>query len=100
MQKFVINISLNLSKIDKSKIIEGKKGKYLPVTLFVDDKHDQYDNDITCIQSQTKEERASNTGRIYLGNGKSNRTNQNALVEDSPNEFKMPTEGEDDGLPF
>ena len=29
----IINLSINLDKIDKSKIITGKKGKYLNLTV-------------------------------------------------------------------
>jgi hypothetical protein len=29
----IINVSINLDKIDKSKIIAGKKGKYLNLTI-------------------------------------------------------------------
>ena len=33
----IIKASINLNAIDKSKIIEGKKGKYLPITITVND---------------------------------------------------------------
>ena len=29
----IINASINLNNIDKTKIIEGKKGKYLPISI-------------------------------------------------------------------
>ena len=29
----IIKASINLNNIDKTKIIEGKKGKYLPITI-------------------------------------------------------------------
>ena len=40
----IIKASINLNSIDKSKIIEGKKGKYLPITITVNDEPDQFGN--------------------------------------------------------
>ena len=36
--------SINLNNIDKSKIIDGKKGKYLPITITLNDEPDQFGN--------------------------------------------------------
>lgn len=66
----IVNISLNLDKIDKTKIIKGKKGKYLPLTFFIQDEEDQFGNNVSCIQAQTEEERKAKAERNYLGNGK------------------------------
>lgn len=71
----IINASIDLSKIEKSKIIKGKKGSYLNVTAFVNDEVDQYGNNVSIIVSQTKEEREVKTPRVYLGNGKTNTIN-------------------------
>ena len=40
----IIKASINLNMIDKSKIIEGKKGKYLPLTITLNDEVDQFGN--------------------------------------------------------
>ena len=37
----IIKTSINLSAIDKDKIIIGKKGKYLPITITLNDELDQ-----------------------------------------------------------
>jgi hypothetical protein len=66
----IANVSINLSKVEKSKLIDGKKGKYLPLTIFINDQVDQYGNNVSVIVSQTKEERDANVDRVYLGNGK------------------------------
>lgn len=66
----LINASINLSQIDKTKIIEGKKGKYINVTISVNDEKDQYDNDTSIYIAQSKEEREAKQDRIYLGNGR------------------------------
>ena len=66
----IINASLDLTKIEKSKIIKGKKGSYINITMFVNDEVDKYGNNASIIMSQTKEEREAKTPRVYLGNGK------------------------------
>ena len=69
----IINLSINLEKLDKSKIIEGKKGSYVNLTVFANDET-KYDNNASVAQSQTQEEReASKESGVYppyLGNGK------------------------------
>lgn len=64
----IIKTSINLSEIPKDKIIDGKKGKYLPITITVNDELDQFGNHGPVIVSQTKEERDSKTQKVYLGN--------------------------------
>lgn len=70
MSKIIVNASIDLTKIEKSKIIKGKKGSYINVTIFVNDETDQYGNNASIIVSQTKEERDAKVDRVYLGNGK------------------------------
>ena len=53
----IIKASINLNMIDKSKIIEGKKGKYLPLTITINDEVDQFGNQGPLIIEQSKEER-------------------------------------------
>jgi hypothetical protein len=64
----IIKTSINLSEIPKDKIIEGKKGKYLPITITINDEVDQFGNQGPVIVSQTKEEREAKTPKTYLGN--------------------------------
>ena len=51
----IIKASINLNAIDKSKIIEGKKGKYLPITITVNDEPDQFGNQGPVTMDQSKE---------------------------------------------
>ena len=63
--------SINLSKIDKTKIITGKNGdKYLNIVIWDNGQRDSYGNDFAIQQSQSKEEREAKVKPIYLGNGK------------------------------
>lgn len=66
----LINLSINVSKIDKSRLIKGAKGTYLNLTVAVNDEKDQYDNDVSAWEGQTKEERDAKTNRNFLGNGR------------------------------
>jgi len=64
-----ISASIDVSKIDKTKLIKGEKGTYLNITTFVNlDEKDQYDNNGMVTQSTTQEERESGTRGVILGN--------------------------------
>lgn len=69
--KVGLSVKIDVTKIDKSRIFEGQKGKYLDLTTFIDlDNKDQYDNNGFISQSVTKEERAANVQTPILGNVK------------------------------
>ena len=69
--KVGINISIDVTKIDKTKLFNGNNGTYLNLTTFVDtEKKDQYENNGFISHSVSKEEReAGQKGRI-VGNCK------------------------------
>ena len=64
----IIKASLNLSEIPKDKVIVGKKGKYLPITITLNDEVDQFGNQGPIVVAQTKEEREAKQNKTYLGN--------------------------------
>ena len=64
----IIKTSINLNEIPKDKIIVGKKGKYIPVSITVNDEEDQFGNFGPIIVDQTKEEREAKVAKTYLGN--------------------------------
>ena len=66
----IIKASINLSNVPKDKIITGKKGKYLPITITVNDDLDQFGNQGPICVDQSKEERDSKEAKTYLGNVK------------------------------
>lgn len=78
----IVNASLDLTKIPKAKIIKGKKGSYINITMFVNDDVDQFGNNASIIVSQTKEERESKEPRIYLGNGRTAALNNQPKQEE------------------
>ena len=66
----IIKTSIDLTKIDKSKIITGAKGKYLPISLTLNDELDQFGNQGPVCIEQSKEEREAKVAKVYLGNVK------------------------------
>ena len=64
----IIKASINLSENPADKIITGKKGKYLPVTITINDELDQFGNQGPIVVAQTKEEREAKQKKVYLGN--------------------------------
>jgi len=94
----IIKASINLNNIDKSKIIDGKKGKYLPITITLNDEPDQFGNQGPIVVAQTKEEREAKAQRNYLGNGKVIWTND--IIKLAEREEQVITPAESNDLPF
>ena len=99
----IIKASINLSEIPKDKIIVGKKGKYLPVTITVNDEPDQFGNQGPIVVAQTKEERDAKEKKTYLGNLQVVWTNGDNVAaaprDDQPQQAPQPVGVEED-LPF
>ena len=91
----IISVSIDLNKLDKSRIIEGKNGaKYYNFTINVNDEKDQYGNDASVTISQTAEERQAKAQRTFVGNGRvvwSNNSSQqsNAQPKEEIDDFPM-----------
>jgi hypothetical protein len=67
----IIAASIDLSKIDKKRIVDGKTGgKYYDFTVIVNDAPDQYGKDVSITAGQTKEERDSKIPKTFIGGGK------------------------------
>ena len=102
----IIKGSINLAEIPKDKIIEGKKGKYLPITITLNDETDQFGNQGPVVVQQTKEERDAKVEKTYLGNVKVVWTNgDNVAVaprQDQPVAQAAPAAAaaQSDDLPF
>ena len=100
----IIKTSINLNHIDKTKIIQGKKGKYFPITITLNDEPDQFGNNGPVCIAQTKEEREAKTPKVYLGNVQVVWTNGNnvdvATREGQPVAAPKVAAEVDDDLPF
>ena len=66
----LMSLSIDVTKIDKTKLFKGKKGNYLKLTVRLSDEADQYGNNLSAWQEQTEEERKAKADRNFLGNGK------------------------------
>ena len=66
----IIKTSINLNSIPKDKIYQGKKGKYLPITITLNNEPDQFGNQGPVVVEQTKDERDAKAEKTYLGNVK------------------------------
>ena len=99
----IIKASINLSEIPKDKIIPGKKGKYLPITITINDETDQFGNQGPIVVAQTKEERDAKEKKTYLGNVQVVWTNGDNVAaaprNDQPQQAPQPPAVEED-LPF
>ena len=84
----IIKASINLTNVPKDKIIIGKKGKYLPITITINDELDQFGNQGPVVVDQTKEERDAKAAKTYLGNVKVVWTN-GENVEPAPRDTNM-----------
>ena len=97
----IIKTSINLNMIPKDKIIEGAKGKYLPITITLNDESDQFGNQGPVVVQQTKEERDAKTEKVYLGNVKVVWTNGDNVGVAPKNDPQIAAASEPvDDLPF
>ena len=100
----IIQASINLSNIPKDKIVDGKKGKYLPITITLNDDFDNFGNQGPITVAQSKEERDAKEPKTYLGNVKVVWTNgefpEPAPREDQPQPQAKKQVVKEDDLPF
>jgi len=86
----MITASIDVSKIDKGALYEGKKGTYLDIVL-IETPDSQYGNDFMVVQGLSKERRDAGEKGAILGNGK---------VLRRRGEGEAAQGGGDEGLPF
>ena len=71
MSKVGISLKIDVTKIEKGRLYQGKTAKYLDATVFVDlDNFDQYDNSGMITQDITKKEKDKGIKGPILGNCK------------------------------
>jgi hypothetical protein len=70
--KQTIDISLDVSKIDKAALYESPKTgkKYLNITVLIREVKDQYQNDGFVVQKISKERKDAGEKGLILGNAK------------------------------
>lgn len=94
----IINVSICLTDIPRERIKQGTNGKkYINVCVSEMQHPDAYDNTHSVFMSQTKEERAAQDPRIFIGKGKEVRFNPPVTPE---NVAQMPPATDVEDLPF
>ena len=98
----IVKANINLDAIPKDKIYKGKKGRYLPISITINDEPDQFGNQGPVIVDQTKEEREAKSEKTYLGNVKVVWTNgmfPDRVTDNQPQKQAQPKVEEAD-IPF
>ncbi len=103
----IISASIDLMKIDKSKIVtKNKEGqpfkdgaKYINIDIIVNDEVNEYGQDTAIKVNQSKEERESGVKATYLGNGKTVWTGESNEPKSAVAQYEGKDEDLDD-LPF
>lgn len=108
----LVNVSIDLTKIDKSKIVNGQRGgKYLPLLVALNDAFDSFGNNVAVSIGQSKQEHETGEKKIYLGNGRITWRNDGVAVQRPPQQpaatpapvqqpVQQPYRDPNDGLPF
>jgi hypothetical protein len=91
----LISGSIDLTKIDKEKLVNGK---YLNIQISINDNSDQYGNNVGITIGQSKEEREAKAKKTYVGNAKVVWTDGSIKVAEKVQE-NAPIQAKDD-LPF
>ena len=100
MSKLGVNLKIDVTKIDKSKIFSANSGaKYIDLTVFIDpSEKDQYGNHGIITQSLTKDERESKVRAPILGNARVFWQGETQKAPEQPEESV--NEKFDDDIPF
>jgi hypothetical protein len=96
--KKLLTGSIDLSKIEKSRIVDGKNGaKYYNVNVWLNEELDQYGNIASIQTGLSKEERDKGEKGGYIGNLK----DWSLKTETKPKQAEVIAEiQDDDSLPF
>ena len=100
MKNCIISFGLDLTKITKAKIKVDEKGrKWLYLQASISLEPDQYGNQASIWENQSKEER-ENSKRNYLGNGKITFFDTGLTATVTQAEAPAGNDLTDDDLPF
>lgn len=96
----IINLSIRVDKLPKEKFVMGKDGAvFYNCTLSINDDANQWGQNVSLTDSQTKEERDAKKQKNYLGNGSVVWTDGNIIAIKKDFENSKSTKVEVD-LPF
>lgn len=66
----IVSVSIDLTKIEESKVIEKNGKRWLNLTVSINDVTDTYGNNASVSINQSVEERTAKVPKTFLGNGK------------------------------
>ena len=96
----LMNVSLRVDKLPKEKFVAGKDGAvYYNFTIGVNDEANQWGQNVSLTDSQTKEEREAKKPKNYIGNGNVVWTDGNIVAVKKENIAEKAQTFSDD-LPF
>lgn len=108
--KIGLNLSIDVTRLDKSRFYKGKKGTYAKLTCFVDTEEiSQFGDSGTITQELSKEDRDNGVKLPILGNakvfwkdGQSKSSNKQQESKPAPqnNQNNGYDDGEDGFIPF
>ena len=97
----LISLSIDLNKIDKSKIHKTEKGQYYSLTIAVNDEPNEWGKNCSAWTNQSKEERDRKDAKQYVGSGKVVWTDGNISTAEAPSSAgAQVAPADDDDLPF
>jgi hypothetical protein len=99
----LLNVSLRVDSLPKEKFVMGKDGKvFYNFTLAINDEANQFGQNVSAYDSQTKEERDAKKQKSYLGNGNVVWTDGNikAVKKEGQPATQQASSLVDDSLPF
>ena len=101
MSTIGVNLSIDVSKLDKLRLYKGAKGTYANLTVFIDSNPDQYGKNGGIKEQATKDERDQKVKMPFVGNAtifwSDNPDFQQARVEQAQ---EPATDEFDDSIPF
>jgi len=101
MSTIGVNLSIDVSKLDKSRLYKGAKGTYANLTVFIDSNPDQFGKNGGVKEQATKDERDQKVKMPFVGNAtifwSDNPDFQQARVEQAQ---EPATDEFDDSIPF
>lgn len=87
----LLNLSIDVAALPKEKFVKGKNGKvYYNFTVSINDETNQFGQNVSAFDSQTKEEREAKKKKDYLGNGKVVWTDDSIVVAVRQDEDSKP----------
>ena len=67
----IISASINLNKINKSKLVKGKDGnEYLNISIICNDSENEWGKDVNITEGQSEQERKDKVKKNFIGSGK------------------------------